>query len=149
MSESKREADQFLNTCELSCQMQEFIGSYIMMEEYFMRQMVIKVSSLESFTSYYIITSYQSVSECLERLCEWALRVVDVDEWIVRVIQAIYDGATTAVRLRDGESKEFGLKGRGPSELHLESTFDLPLSWKYYLESSGAVCRGSYSTPMI
>lgn len=35
--------DQFLTRCELSCLMQEFIGSYIMMEEYFMRMMVIKV----------------------------------------------------------------------------------------------------------
>ena len=40
----------------------------------------------------------------------WALRGVDVDEWIVKVIQAMYDGATTAVRLRDRESKEFGVK---------------------------------------
>ena len=40
----------------------------------------------------------------------WALEVVGVDEWIVKAIQAMYDGATTAVRLRDGESKEFGVK---------------------------------------
>ena len=40
----------------------------------------------------------------------WALRVVGVDEWIVKAIQAMYDGATTAVRLRDRESKEFGVK---------------------------------------
>ena len=40
----------------------------------------------------------------------WALRVMGVDEWIVKAIQAMYDGATTAVRLRDGESKEFGVK---------------------------------------
>ena len=37
----------------------------------------------------------------------WALRVVGVYEWIVKAIQAMYDGETTAVRLRDGESKEF------------------------------------------
>ena len=48
--------------------------------------------------------------ECPERLCGRALRVVGVDEWIVKAIQAMYDGATTAVRLRDGESKEFGVK---------------------------------------
>ena len=40
----------------------------------------------------------------------WALRVVDVDEWIVKTIQAMYDGATTAVKLRDGVSKEIGVK---------------------------------------
>ena len=42
----------------------------------------------------------------------WALRVVGVDEWIVKVIQAMYDEVTTAVRLRDGDSKEFGVKVR-------------------------------------
>jgi len=36
--------DHFLTRCELACLMQELIGSYIMMEEYFMRQMVVKVS---------------------------------------------------------------------------------------------------------
>ena len=40
----------------------------------------------------------------------WALRVVGVDKWIVKAIQALYDDATTAVRLKDGESKEFGVK---------------------------------------
>ena len=29
---------------------------------------------------------------------------------IVKAIQAMYDGATTAVRLRDGKSEEFGVK---------------------------------------
>jgi len=43
VSEKKAEVEHFLNTCELSCLMQEFIGIYIMMEEYFMRQMVVKV----------------------------------------------------------------------------------------------------------
>ena len=40
----------------------------------------------------------------------WALRVVGVDEWIVKAIQAMYVGVTTAVILRDEESKEFGVK---------------------------------------
>ena len=82
----------------------------------------------------------------------WALRVVGVDEWIVKAIQAMYDGATTAVRLRDGQSKEFGVKvgvHQGSVFLFTIVHFYLPLSWKHYLESSGAVCRGSYSTPMI
>lgn len=38
------EVEQFLVTCELSRHMQELIGSYIMMEEYFMREMVVKVT---------------------------------------------------------------------------------------------------------
>ena len=48
--------------------------------------------------------------ECPVEIVWWALRVVGVDEWIVKAIEAMYDGATTAVRLRDEESKEFGIK---------------------------------------
>lgn len=44
--------DQFLTRCDLSCLMQDFIGSYIMMEEYFMRMMVIKVCSTMVNNSY-------------------------------------------------------------------------------------------------
>src|SRR5580693_8014586 len=33
----------------------------------------------------------------------WALRVVGVEEWIVKMIQGMYEGATMAVRLGDGE----------------------------------------------
>ena len=33
-----------------------------------------------------------------------------VDEWIVNVIKAMYEGATTAVKFKSGESKEFGVK---------------------------------------
>ena len=42
-TERTEEVEQFLVTCELSRLMQELIGSYIMMEEYFMREMVVKV----------------------------------------------------------------------------------------------------------
>ena len=40
----------------------------------------------------------------------WALRVLQIDEWIVRVIQAMYEGARTAVKIDGGESEEFGVK---------------------------------------
>ena len=45
--------------------------------------------------------------QCPERLCGGLCGVVAVDEWIVNAIQGMSDGATTAVRLRDGKSKEF------------------------------------------
>lgn len=38
--------DKLLNNCLLSCTMQELIGFYITMEEYFMRETVNKVSHL-------------------------------------------------------------------------------------------------------
>jgi len=40
----------------------------------------------------------------------WALRCVGVEEWMVRVIMSMYEGATTAVKSKDGESKEFDVK---------------------------------------
>ena len=58
----------------------------------------------------------------LREIVWWALRVVGVNEWIVKTIQAMCDGATTAVRLRDGESIVWS-KGRDPSGLRLESNF--------------------------
>ena len=40
----------------------------------------------------------------------WSLRRLGVEEWIVNVIKAMYEGATTAVKLKDGESEEFEVK---------------------------------------
>jgi hypothetical protein len=40
----------------------------------------------------------------------WALRSLGVDEWIVSVIQAMYEDATTAVKLNGRESKGFKVK---------------------------------------
>ena len=38
------DVDTTLDNCDLKRLMQELIGSYIMMEEYFMREMVLKVA---------------------------------------------------------------------------------------------------------
>jgi len=40
----------------------------------------------------------------------WALRHVGVEEGMVKVIQSMYEGAKTAVKLRDGESERFEVK---------------------------------------
>ena len=40
----------------------------------------------------------------------WALRSVGVEEWLVTVIRAMYEGARTAVRVKDGESDSFEVK---------------------------------------
>ena len=40
----------------------------------------------------------------------WVLRQSGVDEWIVRVIQSVYEGALTSVKLGVGESVEFAFK---------------------------------------
>ena len=37
----------------------------------------------------------------------WSLRRLGADEWMVKVIKALYEGATTAVKFQSGESKEF------------------------------------------
>lgn len=46
--EKEKEVDKFIQNCDTSRLMQDLIGSYIMMEEYFMREMVLKVSSAVS-----------------------------------------------------------------------------------------------------
>ena len=40
----------------------------------------------------------------------WALRKVGVEEWLVKVIQFMYVGLTTAVRRKGEESKKFEVK---------------------------------------
>jgi hypothetical protein len=40
----------------------------------------------------------------------WAMRKLGVDEWMVKVIKSMYEGATTAVKVKGGESKEFEVK---------------------------------------
>lgn len=41
--EKIKEIDKFILNCDLNRLMQELIGNYIMMEEFFMREMVLKV----------------------------------------------------------------------------------------------------------
>ena len=40
----------------------------------------------------------------------WALRKLKVDEWLVRVIQAMYEKVSTAVKLGEGESVAFPVR---------------------------------------
>src|SRR5207253_2218816 len=40
----------------------------------------------------------------------WALREVEVDEWLIKVIQSLYKGATTSVKLRSGKNQPFEVK---------------------------------------
>src|SRR5258706_542922 len=40
----------------------------------------------------------------------WALRQSGVEEWIVKVIQAMYEGVTTSMRLGAGETEEFSVR---------------------------------------
>ena len=40
----------------------------------------------------------------------WALRCSGVEEWIVNIIKVMYVGSTTAIKLKDGESKDFEVK---------------------------------------
>lgn len=40
----------------------------------------------------------------------WALRKMKVDEWLIKIVQAMYEGAKTAVRIDGGESEEFGVR---------------------------------------
>jgi len=40
----------------------------------------------------------------------WALRQLFVDEWLVTVIQCMYDSAATAIKVNGGLSKEFLVK---------------------------------------
>ncbi|GFO20693.1 conserved oligomeric Golgi complex subunit 4 [Plakobranchus ocellatus] len=47
-TEQLKEIDSFFSTCELSRMVQEIIGNYIMMEEFFMREMIVKAVSMDA-----------------------------------------------------------------------------------------------------
>jgi len=40
----------------------------------------------------------------------WALRKVGVDEWLVKAVMAMYEGAQTVVGTTEGDSKTFNVK---------------------------------------
>jgi len=40
----------------------------------------------------------------------WALRKTGVDEWLVKAVMAMYEGAQTVVRTTGGDSKAFNVK---------------------------------------
>ena len=68
----------------------------------------------------------------------WALTSLEVEEWLVTVIRAMYEGVTTAVRMKDGESDSFEVK----VGLHQRSVLS-PLLFIIVLEAlSKEFCAG-------
>ena len=61
-----------------------------------------------------------------------ALRRLGIDEWLVTVIRAMYEGVTTAVKMKDGESDGFEVKV-GVHQGSLLSPCCSSLSWKLSL----------------
>ena len=51
----------------------------------------------------------------------WALRKAGVDEWLVKAVMAMYEGAQTVVRTTKGDSKAFKCEGRITSKICFES----------------------------
>ena len=75
VSERAKDIEQFMVNCELSRQMQELIGSYIMMEEYFMREMVLKAVSMDmgeegSLTSSMVDDAFFIVKKCVRQVAQ-------------------------------------------------------------------------------
>ncbi|XP_052232014.1 conserved oligomeric Golgi complex subunit 4-like isoform X2 [Dreissena polymorpha] len=70
--EKEREVEMFVGNCDTSRVMQDLIGSYIMIEEYFMREMVLKAVALDSIepgtpTSSMVDDSFFIVKKCVRR----------------------------------------------------------------------------------
>ena len=64
----------------------------------------------------------------------WALRHLGVEEWLVTVVRAMYEGVTTAVKIKDGESNGSEVKV-GVHQSSLLSPRYSSLSWKLSLVS--------------
>ncbi len=68
--------EQFIVNCELSRQMQELIGSYIMMEEFFMREMVVKAVAMDMGEEGQITTSMVDDAFFIVKKCvRWVVSV--------------------------------------------------------------------------
>ena len=79
----------------------------------------------------------------------WALRYLGVDEWIVSVIRAMYEDATTKVKLNGRERVRLSVLGWGCiRNLFLVRCCSLSC-WRRCLESSGKVCLWNCSMQMI
>ena len=81
----------------------------------------------------------------------WALRYLGVNEWIVSVIRAMYEDATTKVKLNGRESKAFSVSPLGWGcirDLFLVCYCSLSC-WRRCLESSGKVCLWNCFMQMI
>ena len=80
----------------------------------------------------------------------WALRCFGVDEWIVSVIRAMYEDATTKVKLNGRESKAFSVRVGGASGIcSLIVRYSSLSFWRRCLESSGKVCLWNCFMQMI
>jgi len=44
------------------------------------------------------------------KVTRWALRKAGVEEWLVRAVMVMYEGAQTVVRTTEGDSKSFNVK---------------------------------------
>ena len=66
----------------------------------------------------------------LRRVLWWALRVVGVPEWLVKVVQAMYVGARSRTRVNSSSSEEFEVK----AEVHQGSVLS-PLLFIIVLEA--------------
>lgn len=72
LKEKIKEIDKFISNCDLNRLMQELIGNYIMMEEFFMREMVLKAVSMDtveesSHTSSMVDDTFYIVKKCVRR----------------------------------------------------------------------------------
>ena len=52
----------------------------------------------------------KAFDRCLGEMVRWALIYLGVDEWIVSVMRAMYEDATTKVRLNGRESNAFSVR---------------------------------------
>ena len=78
----------------------------------------------------------------------WAMRKVGVEEWIVRLVQAMYNNARSRVGVGSEYSEEFEV-GVGVTRALFSALYSLSLCLRLYLEILGWGCPGSCSLQMI
>ena len=60
---------------------------------------------------YFAFVDLEKAFDCVPRkVLWWAMRKVGVEEWAIRVVQAMYENAKSKVRLNEKFSEEFNIK---------------------------------------
>src|SRR2546426_38212 len=90
----------------------------------------------------YVLMAFIDLVKAFDHIpCEvvwWALRKRGVDEWLINVTKSMYEGATKAVKFKEGEGVEFEVK----VGVHQGCR-------KNCRKNAGRVCSGRYSMQMI
>ena len=103
----------------------------------------------KNLTLFFAFVDLEKAFDRVPRKVLWcAMRKVGVKEWIVRLVQAMYNNVRSRARVGSENSEEFEV-GVGSIRALFSALYFLSLCSRLYLEVLGWGCPGSCSLKMI